>query len=99
MGDEPTPRTGHRLDLRTRLAVAAALPVVALALAGGGAPPPPPPPPARRLSRPAPAVSGFSPAAGIAGTAVTVKGTDLAGATEVSFGGVPGQIVSAAATR
>src|SRR3954471_13233240 len=88
MGDEPTPRTGHRLDLRTRLAVAALVPVAALVLAGAGSAP-----------RSTPAVSSFATAAGIAGTAVTIKGAELAGAMDVTFGGVSGQIVSAGAAK
>ena len=45
--------------------------------------------------QPAPAVSGVSPSAGTlaGGTAVTITGTDLDGATEVDFGGVAGTIV------
>jgi hypothetical protein len=37
---------------------------------------------------PAPTISGFSPASGAPGTVVTVTGTNLAGATSVSVGGV-----------
>jgi len=43
---------------------------------------PAPPPPAQ------PAVSAFAPASGGAGTLVTIAGTNLAGATSVTFGGV-----------
>lgn len=39
--------------------------------------------------KPAPAVTSLSPASGLGGTAVSIAGTDLDGATSVSFGGIP----------
>jgi hypothetical protein len=39
----------------------------------------------------APALTGFTPNAGLAGTSVTISGMNLTGATAVSFGGVPAQ--------
>jgi glucose/arabinose dehydrogenase len=40
---------------------------------------------------PAPAISGFSPRKGPPGTAVTIKGSNFTGATDVTFGGTPAQ--------
>ena len=37
----------------------------------------------------APAITGFSPTQGVAGTTVTITGTNLTGATSVSFNGTP----------
>ena len=45
-----------------------------------GSPPPPPP---------VPTITSFTPASGPVGTAVTITGTGLTGATDVSFGTVP----------
>jgi hypothetical protein len=46
-----------------------------------------------------PAVSGFTPASGAAGTTVTITGQNLPGATKVAFDGTPATIVSDTATR
>ncbi len=46
-----------------------------------------------------PKVTSVAPSSGVAGTSVSVSGTGLAGATDVSFGGVSAQIVSAAADK
>jgi len=46
-----------------------------------------------------PAISGFTPDSGAAGTTVTITGHNLAGATAVAFGGTPATIVSATATQ
>ncbi len=46
-----------------------------------------------------PHISGFTPSSGVAGTSVSISGTGLAGPTDVSFGGVSAQIVSATATK
>jgi hypothetical protein len=43
---------------------------------------------------PAPTITGFSPASGAAGTAVTISGTNLSGATSVKFNGVAAVINS-----
>ena len=48
---------------------------------------------------PTPAVRTVSPLSGPIGTKVRVDGQNLAGATEVTFGGVPATIVSDSATR
>jgi eukaryotic-like serine/threonine-protein kinase len=50
---------------------------------------------------PPPAVTGVSPASGTTagGTVVTITGTDLAGATRVSFGGVAGKITADTGTQ
>jgi hypothetical protein len=48
---------------------------------------------------PPPTITRFGPASGPAGTVVTIKGTNLAGATKVTFGGVTGSIVSDIATK
>lgn len=49
-----------------------------------------------RVTRPAPAVTSVSPPSGPAagGTGVTLKGSGFAGATSVTFGGVPGSGIS-----
>jgi IPT/TIG domain len=46
-----------------------------------------------------PAISGFTPAAGAAGTTVTITGQNLSGATKVAFDGTPATIVSGTATQ
>jgi hypothetical protein len=46
-----------------------------------------------------PAVSGFTPASGAAGTTVTITGQNLPGATKVAFDGTPATIVSDTATQ
>jgi len=46
-----------------------------------------------------PAITSFSPTSGPAGTAVTIAGTILAGATEVRFNGAAGTIVSNSDTQ
>ena len=50
---------------------------------------------------PAPAVTGFSPSSGTTagGTAVTISGTNLAGATGVSFGGAAGKVTADSGTQ
>ena len=45
--------------------------------------PPPPPPPADIV------INSFTPTTGVAGTSITIKGSDLKSATGVSFGGTP----------
>ena len=47
----------------------------------------------------APTISSFSPTSGPPGTTVTIKGTNLAGATKVTFGGKAGTITSDTATK
>ena len=53
------------------------------------------------LAPPPPAVTGVSPASGTTagGTVVTITGTDLAGATGVSFGGAAGTITADTGTQ
>jgi alpha-tubulin suppressor-like RCC1 family protein len=46
----------------------------------------------------APTITSFTPASGIQGTSVTVKGTNLLDASAVSFGGIPATIISTTAT-
>jgi hypothetical protein len=46
-----------------------------------------------------PAVTSFAPAVGPVGTTVTIKGTNLNGATKVTFNGVKGTITSDTATK
>jgi uncharacterized protein (TIGR03437 family) len=46
-----------------------------------------------------PAVSGFTPISGAAGTTVTITGQNLSGATKVAFDGTPATIVSGTATQ
>jgi hypothetical protein len=46
-----------------------------------------------------PRVTGFSPGSGAPGVSVTVRGSGLAGATDVLFGGVAGSITQASATQ
>jgi streptogramin lyase len=46
-----------------------------------------------------PAISGFTPSSGAAGTAVTITGQNLSGATKVAFGGTPATIVSDTANQ
>jgi hypothetical protein len=46
-----------------------------------------------------PVITSFSPASGVAGTSVTINGTNLSGASSVLFGGVAGTIVSNTATQ
>jgi hypothetical protein len=50
---------------------------------------------------PAPAVTGLSPSSGTTdgGTTVTITGTNLTGATSVSFGGAAGRIISDSGTQ
>jgi hypothetical protein len=50
---------------------------------------------------PAPAVTAISPSSGTTdgGPAVTITGTNLAGATSVSFGGLAGRIISDSGTQ
>ena len=47
----------------------------------------------------APQVTGFSPAAGVAGTLVTVSGTNFTGLTSVTFGSVAASVGSSSATN
>ena len=73
-----------------RWAAPAALLALLLALAplacggGGGSTAPAPPPPVVV----APTLTGFSPASGVVGSAVTLTGTAFTGTTKVTFGGV-----------
>jgi hypothetical protein len=46
-----------------------------------------------------PAISGFTPTSGAAGTSVTITGQNLSSATKVAFGGIPAAIVSGTATQ
>ena len=46
-----------------------------------------------------PAVTSFKPASGPVGTVVTIKGTNLAGATEVAFNGVTGTLTKDTARK
>ena len=46
-----------------------------------------------------PAISGFTPCSGAAGTTVTITGQNLSGATAVAFDGTPATIVSHTATQ
>jgi streptogramin lyase len=46
-----------------------------------------------------PQISGFTPTSGPAGTAVTITGLNLSGATKVSFGGTAATIVTDTATQ
>jgi VCBS repeat-containing protein len=46
-----------------------------------------------------PAITSFSPTSGPVGTRVTIKGTTLGGATQVTFDGIPAMIVSNTATE
>jgi virginiamycin B lyase len=46
-----------------------------------------------------PTVSGVTPRSGVAGTAVTITGQNLSGATKVLFNGTPATIVSDSATK
>jgi hypothetical protein len=46
-----------------------------------------------------PTITKFSPASGPVGTVVTIKGTNLSGATKVTFNGVKGTITSDTATK
>jgi hypothetical protein len=46
---------------------------------------------------PPPTIGGFSPPSGAAGTAVTVSGTNLAGASVVMFNDTPGAVLAASA--
>jgi hypothetical protein len=46
-----------------------------------------------------PTITSFSPASGAAGITVTIKGTNLAGATNVTFNGKAGTITSDSATK
>jgi streptogramin lyase len=46
-----------------------------------------------------PGISGFTPTSGVAGTAVTITGQNLSGATAVAFDGIPATIVSDTATQ
>ena len=48
---------------------------------------------------PAPAITKFTPTSGPAGTVVTIKGTNLSGATKVTFNGVKGTITSDTSTK
>ena len=48
---------------------------------------------------PAPTITTFSPAKGSVGTVVTVKGTNLSGASKVTFNGVKGSITSDTGTK
>jgi YVTN family beta-propeller protein len=46
-----------------------------------------------------PTITSFSPASGPVGTVVTIKGTNLSGATKVTFNGVKGTITKDTATK
>ena len=48
---------------------------------------------------PAPTITKFTPTSGPVGTVVTIKGTNLSGATNVSFNGVKGTITTDTATK
>jgi hypothetical protein len=48
---------------------------------------------------PAPTITKFTPSSGPVGTVVTIKGTNLSGATKVTFNGVKGTITSDTATK
>jgi hypothetical protein len=48
---------------------------------------------------PAPTITSFSPSSGPVGTKVTIKGTNLSGATKVTFNGTAATIVSDTATK
>jgi alpha-tubulin suppressor-like RCC1 family protein len=45
-----------------------------------------------------PAISGFSPTSGVAGTTITINGTGLGGTTAITFSGSSGNVVSAGFT-
>ena len=75
--------------------IVVALMAAAIAGCGGGTTTAPPPPQPVQT----PTITSFSPTSGIAGTSVTVTGTNLNGATSVSVGGVAAtafSVVSAA---
>lgn len=61
----------------------------------GSKPPGTPPPPSSQT----PTITSFSPVSGPVGTAVTVSGTSLTGATQLSFNGTAASIQSLSATQ
>ncbi len=72
-------RTDAPICLRAKRCLVIAL-VLALTACGGGSS-------TSQPVTPAPTVASFSPASGVSGTSVTITGTNLTGATTVTFGG------------